>query len=318
MNATYPPVYAHRGANYSKYEEWNSLEITALDYSESLGGIMLVCRNAEASYYSSLLYAIDTDTAKALSPLTFNTRDSESSLLPLCQFSETDGEYLSVIGRTVLASSVADSDKPSFKVNNIHLEDLMDYYNGVKTIENIMFPEPANVPLLYKLYAKNFADGVKTALTMRDDPSTREDFWINWHYDGERMIRNDDETFTVNAVSPFFSIGQMIIRETETSYDIYMTEDYQKIFINSCPAILPAFWARSYYLDPLLEGVTGGARYALNPNSNMIPILSIDKDSDELMTASFTWDFPAQFTVNESYISVATNKALRRVHMTTT
>lgn len=281
--------------HYSRYMEWDTLRIVALSWSSALNAIMVTARIdlgvSTLTQYLTLVYDIETDSAKNLAPLATNLMGGY--MIPLCQYAETGNDYIAISGAVAYVNSVADSDKMSFTMNNVHLEDLLDYYNGSKTIDSIMFPSPSSVPAIYRIWAKAWAEGLYERMANALE------------YDGKRMIRNDEMTLALNCVTPYFAQGKMIIRETEEKYEIFLADPQWRYFLYPTFTVYPSFFESSYNTDIYLYYSMFFFKFEISPNSNMYPIISIDKDSEELMTATFTWDFPAQLTANETIKSIA-------------
>lgn len=290
---------------YSQCMEWENLRIVALDWSESLGGIAINARliNSEDSNPfgtgMSIVYFPDTGKARSLSPIVLDPMNiAESGMLPLHQFAEGDSKYLSIIGCTILASEVDSADRMSFTMNNIRLGDIIPYANSsaANPATGIFFPNPSSVPFMYRRFAETSAKAAALSLPLKD----------KWEYDGERMFRTDMETLNVNCVVPFFHEDNMIVRETNEYYEIFLSSVYAWSYymvVGFSP--YPHFWGKNITLDCLQFDFYAYYQFGIAPNSSIYPILRIDKDSNEPVGATFIWDFPAQLTTSEDIKAVA-------------
>lgn len=291
---------------YSKNMEWETLRIVALDWSESLGGIAINVRKTKTGEDSnpfgigmSLVYFPDTGKATSLSPIVLDPMGSaEFGMLPLHQFAEGDSKYLSIIGCTILASEVDSADRMSFTMNNIRLDDLIPYANSsaANPATGIFFPNPSSVPFMYRSFAETSAKAAALSLLMKD----------KWEYDGERMFRTSLETLNVNCIVPFFHEDNMIVRETNEYYEIFLSSVYAwSYYMAAGFSPYPHFWGKNITLDSLQFDFYAYYSFGIAPNSNIYPILRIDKDSEEPVGATFIWDFPAQLTTGEDIKTVA-------------
>ena len=305
---------------YSTNKLWEKITITALSWSETLNGVMLTVKLPDL-VYANLVYYPDTKESKVLSPLMFTTDGENISLggaekvIPTCQFAEKDGNYIAVTGVNILVKRDTLSHI-NFKINNIYYKDLVEwskdhnlpssYYDSdilSSGLMNLLFTDYNTVPGFFYAEAYFF---VYTQLYEGLYYQNR------WEDDKKRLFRVDDETIEIDAPVPFFKINKMIVRETDSTYELIPGTAILELYSHMGPVggnLLPSFLPRkscfTYDYGSMLALALGVA-----PNAQIDPIIKIDKNSDELVSASFIWDFPAQLTVNENIKAVVKNDLL--------
>lgn len=282
---------------FGKSYSWkDSYLITAIDYCDSLGGIVLTIINKKVTATSVVLYKPNGDI-KILSPTTTEGQELNGVVYALSPFAEKNGEYLFGGARyMILASNVDDSAKIACTINNPTMDDTFDAYN--KNSED-------------KEFARNTFFGNRNVPFSDSWLSGMGSMWKYMNYidiDNEvqysfpskdRMLRFDDETINVNCIVPFMNIGRIYIRDAGDRYELVLGATHSVMYNFSY-----------YFLSPMLEiYMFDPLPYFITPNTNMLPILTIKKDSDETVGATFYWDFPAQLGVSEDISNVIENES---------
>ena len=296
---------------YGKSNSWfDSFLITSCGWSDSLGGVVIsvclksTCVSDNTAFISTVVYNPTQGRAQLLPP-TVSTygvefKDIVCTNTPLA---EKDGEYL-IGGNSfiVLASNIDTTNLPAFDLGNPTEEELISACNKYDDATDA-FREVFHYP-----YDKDYKGSMPlTALYMetalKNCISMGEEMFTTYPItDGDRMHRFDDTTIHFNCPFPLTGVDKMYVRDKGDRYEI-LCQRALSPFFNLIYEYISFF--KTY--EALILSLNGIGD--IIPNENVLPILTIKKDSDETVGATFYWDFPAQLTVPENVRTVSPNKA---------
>ena len=296
---------------YGRSNSWfDSFLITSCGWSDSLGGVVIsvclksTCVSDNTAFISTVVYNPTQGRAQLLPP-TVSTygvefKDIVCTNTPLA---EKDGEYL-IGGNSfiVLASNIDTTNLPAFDLGNPTEEELISACNKYDDATDA-FREVFHYP-----YDKDYKGSMPlTALYMetalKNCISMGEEMFTTYPItDGDRMHRFDDATIKFNCPFPLTGVDKMYVRDKGDRYEILCQRALDP-FLNLIYEYISFF--KTY--EALIFSLNGIGD--IIPNENVLPILTIKKDSDETVGATFYWDFPAQLTVPENVRTVSPNKA---------
>ena len=203
----------------------------------------------------------------------------------VCSYIEDDnGEYSLANGCYVFTSYVDFSDFVNITINNFSVGDYIKYYNGDKTVEELM-GYSGTLPswLSFEHGGYMTPSIVSDSLGLGSKQYyTRNDL---------KLYQSKDTSITYNFPIPFLAMNRIAVRETPDSYEVVS---------------LAYIWylTTHYYGNPIhnlfMRPVAEGTYNILGDGESIEPIFVIKKNSDEPLGVSFYWDFPAQFTVDEN------------------
>lgn len=169
-------------------------------------------------------------------------------------------------------------------------EDVLEYYNANK--ESWLLYYYSMYMVRYLLYANidYGAIGIRKTTEGNQAYILYHDYYL---YPDRHMIDIDSDTIGICSIYPIYDCRNMVIRETDEELSLYIASGTtQQIYlINPMPWGLGSFSAiPAGQADEISTKVISG---------RMQPFLTIKKDSDEPVDATFFWNFPAQLTTRE-------------------
>jgi len=288
----YVTNYTNNTVKYSKTKHWQNLRVTGISWSTKLNALIISANVHENDgIYAPLFnivysYDITTGKTKMISPIfaAIETENTTAEFNPINPYVESSSIYAISAGNSVLVSEIPTANEMSFTVNNIKFTDLFAFYNGEKTLDSVLFPTPASVPLGIKSQFQLWASLEKEVLISKAV-----------EYGDNRLYNTTDTTLTFHCAVPFAHETKMIIREKADAYEIILGT-YRLLGYSS--GMFPSFFG------PNNKAMMSILRFEIFSSADAEPILTVKKNSDEDFNASFIWDFPAQLTVAEDIKTV--------------
>lgn len=288
----YVTNFTNSTVKYSKVKHWQNLRITGISWSTKLNALIISASvHEDDRVYSSpfnILYSYDISTGKTkmISPIlaALETGNTTALFNPINPYVESSSNYAISAGNSIFVSDISTDKELSFTFNNIKYTDLFDYYNGEKTLDAVLFPTPANVPLGIKKQFQLWAVLEKEILQSKAV-----------EYGDNRLYNTSDKTLTFHCAMPFAYETKMIIREKADAYEIILGT-YR--LLGYASGMLPSFFGVNN------KAMMSSMRFEIFSSADAEPILTVKKNSDEVFNASFIWDFPAQLTVAEDIKTV--------------
>lgn len=295
----YVTNYTNNTVKYSKIKHWQNLRVTGISWSTKLNALIISANVHENDgIYSPLFnivysYDIATGKTKMISPIfaAIETEDTTAEFNPINPYVESASSYAISAGNSVYVSEIPTANEMSFTVNNVKFTDLFSYYNGEKTLDSVLFPTPANVPLGIKKQFQIWADLEKEILQSKAV-----------EYGDNRLYNTNDTTLTFHCAVPFAYETKMIVREKADAYEIILGT-YR--LLGYASGMFPSFFGANN------KAMMSTMRFEIFSSADAEPILTVKKNSDEEFDASFVWDFPAQLTVAEDIKTVVKADAFR-------
>ncbi len=283
-------------ANSKKYSKtfYNpNIQVKSCQFSIRFGKFFISICIANC-FYMTYKYDISTGEYTMLSPVGCDTdningmedKTSGTKLLYVPNISpyieDSNGKYsLAYGGAAVITSHVDTADYLNLEVNNFTGADMIDFFNGDKTAAAVLgFSSTSEIPQ-FVLESMDLIKGFVQHYPFKNS---------------DKLLDSAVDKITFNCPFPFLNVHRVFIREDEDSYKIIVGDLFTATGVNPV-----YFWFNIF----------GGSTYASYMNSSLYannteiePILTIDKDSNEPIGVSFFWDFPAQFTVKEGLKNV--------------
>ena len=289
---------------YGSSNSWDSFTIDMCEWSDALNGIIIGSTTVIYPIFATILYDPSQGKSKVISPHWCGEVSSDVNKIRTyipSPYAEKDGNYLISLPSTdsssscaiLFASSVDITNSLNFEYGNPTQEEVVASYNKNSgdfskiCTDLIHYPYGENYQGPISAWSRNISQACQTFF--KSDMSMFAGVGLT---DGERMYRFDDATIKFNCPFPLSSIDKMRVRDKGDAYEILLSKP-----LNSyC-------WSDSYGHYFFISSNNIFRTYAnmitILPNANMLPILTIKKDSNETVGATFYWDFPAQLTTPE-------------------
>lgn len=122
------------------------------------------------------------------------------------------------------------------------------------------------------------------------------------------MIQVDSSALKINSLYPIYDCRSIKVKEYPDRIEIYI------LGVNSSMAYANVYGAfmnqglgifASFYMNSVQENYRGSAISI--SSENLVPFLTIYKDSEDYMPAEIFWNFPAQLTAREDILKVNTS-----------
>ena len=292
-------LYATAKDFYDQYIPSETIE--AMEYDKSVGKVLLMTRYGNGSIMGngiSTLFYLDIDTLEVtqFAPLIFKPLGSASFIRYPNSFPMITKED----GRATYA------DYGTIYLKRQSLRHLGYYIRNRKASEYRLYcQEHANkisaewflngsteYPAgLYQLIAY---DAESIGRTIHDNVTSAEMSDIVKPYDyvdhnAGLLVAYNDDNLLVASPYPVMNCPVVDVRDSGGSYEICLASIEMARSIYDYPSSLGMFSAT--YFGQIIE-MRGGVK--------TLPFLTIDKDSDELVGATFYWNFPAQIILDDS------------------
>lgn len=277
--------------------------VTNIAWDSNEGALLIsVVSNSFAVLLSPLYYYPETGEYKLFSVITQMAISSGSKVFTAFNLLSSTGKSAYAYGGYIFFRGISFSKQaltlPNPAMDNLNYQSVSSTY--LPTIPWYLYaPLYGNLSTMWSL-ATDISKGIK-AQWMTSQSILHPD---------KPMIQIDSATLKVNSVYPIYDCRKIAVREYSDRIEIALLE------VDANYAIFSAMIGEDVCLSGLgafanavmfREQPSVGTLMISISSENLVPFLTIYKDSEDYMPAEIFWNFPAQLTAREDILKVNTS-----------